>query len=73
MLNKSQEKYKRRKRLQQKRKHKPKSSFRREDGKLIPAFEKCICCGKKIRNHHIMCARCHKNNKKKKEESLTAK
>ena len=56
---KSQEKFKRRIRLKEKRKHKPKKSIRR-DGKIVPITKKCIKCGKNNKNHHYLCNRCWK-------------
>ncbi len=61
MKTKSQEKYERRQRLFQRRKHKPSSSIRHPSGKgVVPTEERCISCGKNTTNHHIFCNSCHR-------------
>ena len=65
-LSKSQEKYNRRQRLFQKKRHKPFASKKHPSGKgVIPIFERCIKCGKNTTNHHIFCNKHWKENKLK--------
>jgi len=54
---KQQEKFKRRTRLKEQRKHKPKKSIRR-NGKIVPISKKCIICGKNTKFHHFKCPSC---------------
>ena len=54
--SKGKQKYNRRQRLYQNRKHKPYASKRNPSGKgVIPLVERCIDCGKNTTNHHLRC------------------
>lgn len=46
---------------------KPNKSKRKPNKKLIPVYEKCIQCNKRVIHHHVFCDSCHNKYKKRKK------